>query len=617
MKTVLIIADAESQLKSILAQKNILDSSDRLHLLTFDDSFSKATKNLEQMHSVSSVQDLTLRRFHEIVLKARLLATNWYKSLSNKWEYKGIDIDWILEDAFSQDLTEIMQRVEAMTLIIDREKINKIYVVDDNSAASDVAILIATQKKIPIIKVKTPVFHIFHIKKKVATHFRLVRKFLKQISYAIGREENKNQYKVNERNAMIVIFEPNQVKYLSPLIKEMDRMDLKPFVVCYNHGPIEKTLQNENIDYTLFWDLLDVRTIVKITQESSRLRKRWKVIRRERSFTDAFIINEINLWNLVEDLFFKKYLKTCEYTFEILEVMTSTFAEKSIDIIIMLRDIIWPERVIIGAADLNNIPSLIVQHGVMADTWAYVPLYGTKMAVFGEVSKEFMIQHETESNRLFVTGSIFYDQLLNRKDFRSKSDICKLLNLDNDKCIITLATQAVVELRLMPLKEWMAHISIITEALNRFSDVQLVIKLHPAEKEDKYKYMLSDMKIDVKIVKDTDFHSLLKASDTLLTESSTVGLDAMILGIPVITMNFTGRPDVIPYASSGAAIGVKNQKELTIAIKNALYDEDTRKSLEVKRDEFLEDYLYKLDGLSSERVVNLIIEMINENKNQD
>lgn len=156
----------------------------------------------------------------------------------------------------------------------------------------------------------------------------------------------------------------------------------------------------------------------------------------------------------------------------------------------------------------------------------------------------------------------------------------------------------------------------VVNAVSEFPEKQLAIKLHPSEKIAEYQQMLAGIENGNKAVlcQDIDLYGLLRECDLLMTVHSTVALEAMILDKPVITINLTGKPDVMPYAKSGAALGVYQQAELAPAIRKALYDPEVKRELEQKRESFVAEHAYKVDGQSSKRVAELIVRLIKESK---
>jgi hypothetical protein len=79
---------------------------------------------------------------------------------------------------------------------------------------------------------------------------------------------------------------------------------------------------------------------------------------------------------------------------------------------------------------------------------------------------------------------------------------------------------------------------------------------------------------------------------------------------PVVTINLSGEPVPVPYATEGAAIGVYHYQDIEPAILKALYDEETRSRLKVGRDEFVRNWAGEPDGKASQRIVTLMKEMM-------
>ena len=79
---------------------------------------------------------------------------------------------------------------------------------------------------------------------------------------------------------------------------------------------------------------------------------------------------------------------------------------------------------------------------------------------------------------------------------------------------------------------------------------------------------------------------------------------------PVVTIHLTGRTDPVDYAEKGVAIGVYTENDLSDAINNILYNEETRKSLAEMRKDYISDYL--LNGKAKENIGDIVEEMVTE-----
>ncbi len=235
---------------------------------------------------------------------------------------------------------------------------------------------------------------------------------------------------------------------------------------------------------------------------------------------------------------------------------------------------------------------------------------GVRFAVMGSYAKDAYLGMGVDSDRVFITGQPRFDAILERKF--SRGMVMKELGIPENKGLIVLATGSVVGW-LWEEKQLEELMETLINAMAEFPDKQLVIKLHPAEEIEEYQKILEKIGGSrVILCRDTDIHQLLYACDLLLTIHSTVALEAMIFNKPVITINFSGKPDLMPYAESGAAIGVYRKKDLLPAMKRALYDPQIRKNLGQKSKRFVSEHVYKLDGQASKRVAELIVRLIEE-----
>ena len=237
---------------------------------------------------------------------------------------------------------------------------------------------------------------------------------------------------------------------------------------------------------------------------------------------------------------------------------------------------------------------------------------GVNVAVVSSHARKMYINMGAEPERVFVTGQPRFDQIWQKKFDREYA--FKELGLSQDKGIVVLATQPLLG-SFWTEKDRENFVTTIVNAMDQFPEKQLVIKLHPSEKMEEYRQILTKMGHDgVIICQDIDLYQLLHASDLLMTIHSTVALEAMLLDKPVITVNLSGRPDLFPFAESGAAIGVYDEKSLVPAIRKALYDAKVGSEMKRKRTQFVQEHAYKQDGQASKRMAELIIQLAEEAK---
>jgi len=238
---------------------------------------------------------------------------------------------------------------------------------------------------------------------------------------------------------------------------------------------------------------------------------------------------------------------------------------------------------------------------------------GLNIAVISPFARKAYISMGGSPEKIFVTGQPRFDLLYQKQ--LDEDQLKSELGIPKDKGLITLATQPSPSLRIWGEGLYERVVTAVARAMAKFPEKQLILKLHPAETGVECRQILNQIGYSQAIIcQDVDIHQLLNASDLLIAVHSTVALEAMLLDKPVITMNLSKQPDFFPYAESGAALGVYQEADLAPAMKRALYDPKIRNELEQNRKRFVEEHAYKLDGQASQRVADLINQLIEQGK---
>ena len=157
----------------------------------------------------------------------------------------------------------------------------------------------------------------------------------------------------------------------------------------------------------------------------------------------------------------------------------------------------------------------------------------------------------------------------------------------------------------------------VVEAMREFPQKQLVVKLHPMEDEAVYHRVLQEMdwaEKRTRVVKQIGLHDLIDASEVIITAPSTVALEAIILGRPVVIIQLREEERNTLYMQY-PALNIWREEEIVPAIKSVLGDPEFKQTLEERRAKFLsKDGEYLVDGKSTERIINLIESMTDEHE---
>lgn len=228
--------------------------------------------------------------------------------------------------------------------------------------------------------------------------------------------------------------------------------------------------------------------------------------------------------------------------------------------------------------------------------------------VFAEVKERFGV-----AKNVIVTGLPRYDILGIAGDVYSKSEFRERYGIDPDSKIVLWSTQCHV----LSAKENVENFSAVFGAIRNLEGVTLVIKQHPAEGDD-YRHEVERhiKEMGVKAVlmpKDSDTYEQLFACDLMITRHSTTAMEAVALGKPVIILNLSGDPDPVEYVEEGVALGIYESGELKLAIERLLRDDS---ELASNRKRYIENYLYKIDGKATERVIEIIIKAARDRRSR-
>jgi len=161
----------------------------------------------------------------------------------------------------------------------------------------------------------------------------------------------------------------------------------------------------------------------------------------------------------------------------------------------------------------------------------------------------------------------------------SKPELRKNLNLNLKKTIgIYIGT----------LKE-VKGIEYLINALTQIKEANLeILILGKGPKEKELKKMSNDLKIqNIKFLGEITHpkvYEYLKASDMLILPSLSEGLSNVLLeglsqGIPIITTNVGGNPEIVIHNENGFIVQERNSKAISDAIKKMIVEKELRKRI--------------------------------------
>jgi len=198
-----------------------------------------------------------------------------------------------------------------------------------------------------------------------------------------------------------------------------------------------------------------------------------------------------------------------------------------------------------------------------------------KLLLYGNFFKKVLTELEYSNDKLVVIGDPKLDILINRLKTTKKTEIIKKLDLNPNKKTILYATQPLNEER----KKFV--VDLISEAMKKLPDVQLIILNHPVETQlQTYTSLIEKLGSNrIKFAKNGITYDLLISCDILLTSFSSIVIEAMVCGKPIISINFPNEVHYISLLTQGKTIQVNDSSSLYDSIRKILFDSKSSNEL--------------------------------------
>lgn len=222
-----------------------------------------------------------------------------------------------------------------------------------------------------------------------------------------------------------------------------------------------------------------------------------------------------------------------------------------------------------------------------------------KIAVISNITRENLIRQGNPADKIVITGSPTFDLILDEVKTFDKHCIMQELGLAPSTRVFLLATQ--------PQKDctW-EMIDMMVGLLEEYPERYLLIKPHPGDDIRLYSDYLSQKGNLRVILTDMQVRKLIFISDLTVTIFSTVGLESILMGVPLIQLNLLGIPNPIPFFEYGVSIEAHNFEELRNAVHKMLNDAETKAMIAENR---TKHFGYLLSGLGLNNCLNLVYEL--------
>lgn len=542
------------------------------------------------------------------------------KSFKETSVYDGFSLWWLMENWLFYSpiwpLKPALETVAALKPVLDKTK-GEIIFVDDYSPVSEAIKLAAGKRGKPVkLRRSNLKLKIYAMKAFFDISF-LLRKAVFSILSMV--------YKPTKGKAKILFFSvydweilrkgrkvARQDTYIAPLLKYLPRGDVKIIGI-----PVGRFLGLRNIKDKLLsvlkFDLLENYNYDKNEFKNAKrdIRTGWEELKENENFRKSFSFCGINIWSIVKNQFDAYFAARWKSHLRDYLLLKTLLKEEQPSVAVYPAEMSEFGREFFYLCRTMGISSVAIQHGVFGNwlnvyhtkkelTGKYSCPLPAKTAVYGPAFRDMLVKKcNYPRGNVIVTGAQRFDRII-----EYGMDIRGILGIDARKKIIAMITSPVTR------SENEALTRTVFQAVKKFPNAQLIVKIHPNEGDSLYKEIKAQEKSDAIIIKGIDLYDVIRSCDAAITYLSTAGMEVILLEKPLIVVNLSGRPDVVPYVKEKAAIGVYRKEDVGNAISKALEGE-LKKELSTGMNAFVRKYAYKNDGLASKRICNIICEIMN------
>jgi len=263
------------------------------------------------------------------------------------------------------------------------------------------------------------------------------------------------------------------------------------------------------------------------------------------------------------------------------------------------------ERCLLAAAEKLKVNSVAIVHGVWVQCSNRDINDSTKILVFNEYHQK-CLENTGMKNEIIAIGPVIYDEIYLYIKMKKK-------NTHN----LLWATSPLLEANRISKKEYIQRLDIVLKQINEIPQVKLTFKLHPRDVHPEiYNFFVQKYPWVHFLPANTsreEFYAAISKSDLFINCGSNSALEAMIIGRPVLTIDFFEDGSLSHWMKgSKVNLEVGYMGKIKEVIEKTIQDSPEMKTA---REEIVLARCGKIDGKASKRAAKLILKWTKENIN--
>lgn len=268
-------------------------------------------------------------------------------------------------------------------------------------------------------------------------------------------------------------------------------------------------------------------------------------------------------------------------------------------LLVIGNDRVWTGQLLVQAAHRRGIPVLCVQDGLAADVPAWWLRTADHTACNGTHLRDLLVRRGVPTDRLTVTGQPRNDSLHARASELDTAAARSALGLASSGLQLLVALQGSHD------EEYVR--SVLREA-SRVPGATIILRTHPWQSPELVSSVVRQLELpNVLLRPDDDSAVAVRAADVVISQYSTMLVEAAALGTPAVAVTLSRRRNPIDLSDEGIAVPARRRKEILPAIQAAL----NRSPAETAAAQAAAERLIgPFDGGATARVADLISELL-------
>ncbi len=602
MSDTIVIVEGKDDVKELT---DIMHASNDVKIISFDFYAHKSLNKLEIKHEIieeyfSNDDQLKL---DNLALK---LATTWYKqkNLTSFLEYDGLNLGCILEIEIIGYFFLHLKRTLGIIRILEKEQPKKII----SSSLGNFVKIICVDKKIEVITHEVKITSSLHFDKiqvpieighkvislKISRNqFLLLKKLFETITNIFFNL--KPNIHTNKKSTLLLDFNPVMYENLLRTLSAQQNIILlnqrRPAIWNFESLNIVRRFKCEIVRLD---DYYNSEAATKIEEELQNFKHKLNTLwLNDKILHNIFSVEGYSFWNAIRDNFIEIITKRFNESITRLLLLKELFNQINVNCILEWAHVGAEEKIIHHVLD-DKIPIVFLQHGLFimntkfekyVPIFPIIPSHGAKEAVWGNITKNYLLEHGVNNTDILLTGSPRHDVFFKLRN-----------NMENNNTILIatngffLETFSGNDTRSYELLE--NCVKRILEILKNVPNKKPVIKLHPGQGYHDIKSLIRESDPTIPIYQNQNILNLIKSCDCVISLNfSTVLLDAMILNKPtMVILAEEQNYEEDPMIKRKATMPVFNLKNLDSALNDLLFNTKIREGLIQKGNEFVNDY---------------------------